>query len=305
MFTTTSTANVGVSASVTYLDVGRKLDVEPTVQLDNQVVMKVGLEVSNLVGRVEGPQGSVAYQIGTRVASTSLRLRDGETQVLAGLINDEDRRSVNGIPGLAELPVVGRLFGLHSDTRNKSEVVLLITPHIVRNVPVPDLSVTSVRAGVDANPGALGVQLRSTAQMALPAGAGRAGGPAPRSPAERTAAARAEAQAGIATLFISTSGEVKPGETVAVTLQNRSPVVLRGELGYDTALLQSAQGGAGDAGRLPFDLSPRGEQVFLLRALPNVQPQTTLLLVTGLDAAGGEVESTRVEGSPQLVIGAP
>lgn len=82
VFTTTSTANVGVSASVSYLDIGLKLDVEPNITLDDEVSMKVGLEVSNVVKEVTGPQSSLAYQVGTRSTATSLRLKDGETQVL-------------------------------------------------------------------------------------------------------------------------------------------------------------------------------------------------------------------------------
>ncbi|MFX7870716.1 hypothetical protein ABTK02_22195, partial [Acinetobacter baumannii] len=75
VFTSTSTANVGVSTAVTYIDVGIKLEVEPTVQLDNEVVMKVSLEVSSLGAKETsgGPQPTSAYRIGTRNASTSLR----------------------------------------------------------------------------------------------------------------------------------------------------------------------------------------------------------------------------------------
>ena len=111
MFTTTSTANVGVSASVSYLDVGLKLDVECNVTLDDEVSIKVGLDVSNIVKEVPGPSGSLAYQLGTRSATTVLRLRNGETQVLAGLISDQDRKSTAHLPGLGEMPILGRLFG--------------------------------------------------------------------------------------------------------------------------------------------------------------------------------------------------
>ncbi len=79
VFTTTSTANVGVAASVSYLDVGLKLDVQPSVTLDDEVAIKVALEVSNIVREVPGPEGSLAYQIGTRSAATTLRLKHGET----------------------------------------------------------------------------------------------------------------------------------------------------------------------------------------------------------------------------------
>jgi general secretion pathway protein D len=160
VFTTMATPNVGVSASVTYLDVGLKLDVEPTVGLDNAVSIRVGLEVSNVLRQVTGPAGSIAYEVGTRLTNTSLRLADGETQIISGLVNDEDRRSASGVPGLVRAPVVGPLFGLNSSTRNKTEVVLLITPRIVRNLSLPDIGVTRVPAGTDAYPGAFSSQLR-------------------------------------------------------------------------------------------------------------------------------------------------
>jgi general secretion pathway protein D len=93
-----------VSASVNYLDVGLKLEVEPTVHLDDEVAIRWNLEVSSIVKEVLGPSSSLAYQVGTRSAVTSLRLRDGETQVLAGLISDEERSSAYRLPGLGEVP---------------------------------------------------------------------------------------------------------------------------------------------------------------------------------------------------------
>ena len=149
VFTTTSTANVGVSASVSYLDVGLKLEVEPTVHLDENVEMKVALEVSSIVKEVTGPSNSLAYQVGTRSANTVLRLRDGETEILAGLINDEERSSASGIPGLTGMPVLGRLFSNQSDTKNKTEIVLLITPHVLRNVVPPSVSSPAAAGGTE------------------------------------------------------------------------------------------------------------------------------------------------------------
>ncbi|MEN9865345.1 MAG: hypothetical protein RL748_935, partial [Pseudomonadota bacterium] len=89
--TTTSTATGFVADSVNYVDVGLRLDVEPNIYLDGEVSIKLGLEVSNIVREVTSKSGTQSYQIGTRNANTVLRLKDGETQVLAGLINDEDR----------------------------------------------------------------------------------------------------------------------------------------------------------------------------------------------------------------------
>lgn len=119
------------------MDVGLKLDVEPTVYVGDEVAIKVSLEVSNIISQLQTKQGSVAFQIGTRLAQTVLRLRDGETQLLAGLINDEDRRSANKVPALGELPVLGRLFGQQTDDRTKTEIMLSITPRVLRAVTPP------------------------------------------------------------------------------------------------------------------------------------------------------------------------
>jgi general secretion pathway protein D len=137
------------SESVSYLDVGLKLDVEPQVYLDAEVSMKVGLEVSNIVQQVKSSTGTLTYQLGSRNATTVLRLKDGETQVLAGLISDEERSSAAKVPGLGDLPLIGRLFSTHSDSASKTEIVLLITPRILRNVVRPDLADGEFYAGSD------------------------------------------------------------------------------------------------------------------------------------------------------------
>jgi general secretion pathway protein D len=168
VITTTSTANVGVSESVTYLDVGLKLDVEPTVFLDNEVGVKVGLEVSNIVREVRGRSGSLTYQIGTRLATTNLRLKDGETQALAGLISDEDRRASSGVPWVAELPVLGRLFSTERSDRSKTEIVLLITPRVVRNLAPQKAHRGLHGGGTEANVGAPRLSVQGAGRVALP-----------------------------------------------------------------------------------------------------------------------------------------
>lgn len=162
VFTTTSTANVGVAASVSYLDTGIRLEVEPSVMLDDQVSMKVGLEVSNIVQEVTGPQDSQAYRIGTRNASTTLRLRNGETQVLAGLINDDDRVVENHLPGLGDLPLFGKLFSGTNNSSSKTEIVLLITPHIIRNVVPPVSARSYLPSGTEAVIGGTPLRIGST-----------------------------------------------------------------------------------------------------------------------------------------------
>lgn len=167
VFTTTSTANVGVAASVSYLDVGLKLEVEPVVHLDDEVGIKVGLEVSSVVKEVSGPSGTSAYQVGSRSAATSLRLKNGETQVLAGLISNEERNSADKLPGLGDLPVIGRLFASNRDSSSKTEIVLLITPRIVRSLAPPQVAEPALAAGTEASVGAPAVRLGPTAAGGL------------------------------------------------------------------------------------------------------------------------------------------
>lgn len=74
--------------------------------------------------------------------------------MLAGLISDEDRKTANQIPGLGDLPIVGRLFGSHLDTTAKTEIVLLITPRIVRNIARPDIRLEEFASGTEGAVGA-------------------------------------------------------------------------------------------------------------------------------------------------------
>jgi general secretion pathway protein D len=149
VITTTAGATGFVSESVNYLDVGLKLEVEPQVFLEDDVGIRIGLEVSNISQQITTPSGTVAYQVGTRNAGTVLRLRDGETQVLAGLINDEDRRLATQVPGLAQLPLIGRIFSSNNDTANKTEIVLLITPRVIRNIERPGMAVQQFNSGTE------------------------------------------------------------------------------------------------------------------------------------------------------------
>ncbi|HEY7759184.1 MAG TPA: secretin N-terminal domain-containing protein [Burkholderiales bacterium] len=178
VITTTSTANVGVSSSVSYLDVGLKLDVEPNVYLRDEVSIKVGLEVSN-IRRVLDLQGTRAYELGTRNTATVLQLKDGETQILAGLISDEDRRTADKVPGLGDFPLLGRLFRTQSDDRRKTEIVLLITPRIVRSLNYPQSAAVDLPVGTDAAIGVTPLRISPTRPGDLAIAPGAPGGQAP------------------------------------------------------------------------------------------------------------------------------
>lgn len=133
---TSNVASTGVSSqTVQYIDAGLKLEVEPQISTTGDVTIKLNLNVGSIGDRVVATTGnseSVAFRVGTRLTSTVLRLRDGETQILAGLIDDQDRKNVSGIAGLSKIPLLGKLFSAQTDDKVKTEIVLSITPRIIR-----------------------------------------------------------------------------------------------------------------------------------------------------------------------------
>lgn len=228
--TPVSTGSAVVTGSIQYIDVGIKLEAEPHVYEEGEVGIKLNLEVSNIVKEITGAGGSLAYQIGTRSASTSLRLRDGETQVLGGLINDADRNTSAKVPGIGQLPVLGRLFSNDTGNKTKTEIVLSITPRIVRAKGIAEDNmadawsgtessirekplrldpISSVRSGLGGTTAGGGIRIEPPALVPHPA---KAGGPAalPASGSAAGSAANTQPAAG--------TSEIKPAalsQTVA------------------------------------------------------------------------------------------
>lgn len=309
VITTTSTANVGVSESVSYLDIGLKLDVEPNIHLDQDVAIKVGLEVSNIVREVRGAQGSLTYQLGTRNAATSLRVKDGETQILAGLISDEERKSASKVPLLGDLPLIGRLFGTFGEDRTKTEIVLLITPRIVRNTTPPPGYVAQINAGTEGMVGAPQFALAPAARAGLAAATpAAAGGKPPAVPATKPAPARAGAVPPVAAVAPAEAAaplaarlewrgaaSAAPGGTFQVGIAlAEGPPDARGtiEFVYDPALF--AAEGASAPGRITVPLSG-GQAQLQLRVLAQQAGAVSPLQVgaVALDAGGLKIDAQR------------
>jgi general secretion pathway protein D len=162
--TPVSSGSPVVTGNVQYLDVGLKLEVEPDIRLSNDVAIKVNLDVSTIVKEVQNTMsGTLAYQIGTRNASTLLQLKDGETQILAGLITDNDTSTSDKVPLLGQIPLLGHLFSNDNAQKTKTEIILSITPHIVGSKKIPDAREMEYWSGTDA-------MLRSDQLMLKPLG---------------------------------------------------------------------------------------------------------------------------------------
>jgi general secretion pathway protein D len=147
IITSTAAVNAGVAESVQYIDVGLTLNIQPRISIDGYVNIDLALEVSSLGDRTTSPNGTVAFTIGTRNTSTILRLKDNETQVLAGLISDEERKNASRIPGIGDIPIIGRLFANQEDNKRKTEIVLAITPRILSNIQRPEGEATEYWSG--------------------------------------------------------------------------------------------------------------------------------------------------------------
>jgi len=243
---TTTTGQAGfVSDSVSYLDVGLQLEVEPTVFADDDVGIKLGLEVSSVTGQVTSANGTLAYQIGTRNANTTLRLHDGETQLLAGLISHDEQMTATRVPGLGDLPVVGRLFSSQLDNGSHSELVLAVTPHVVRNVRRPDSDEAELWIGTESAPRLRTISNKPVAVAAIAASApvpGLAPGAAPPVATPSAMPASAGAFAGpLPLLHLSgPSSSVKVGDVVRMSIDLDSAVGLRGlplQLSFDKDVL--------------------------------------------------------------------
>jgi general secretion pathway protein D len=155
--TTFNTQNAGGAGAIVpitsfqYQDVGIRIDIEPRVHHNREVTLKLKVEVSNLAGSVAGSGGQEQPIIGTRTIESTIRLQDGETNFLAGLIRDDRNSSEQGVPGLSEIPILGRLFSNKRTEGQRTDVVLTLTPHIVRNAEITAEDLQPIWVGTEQN----------------------------------------------------------------------------------------------------------------------------------------------------------
>ncbi|MEA1969825.1 MAG: SPOR domain-containing protein [Thermodesulfobacteriota bacterium] len=133
-----------------YQDVGVKLKTEPVINMHNQITLKLELEISALgtnVGTVNDPQ----YSIKTRSTNTVLTIYDGDTVIIGGLINDEDRSTLQKVPLLGEIPAIGKLFSSNSSETINTDILMTITPVIIRAQDVPENDSNGFWSGKEQN----------------------------------------------------------------------------------------------------------------------------------------------------------
>jgi general secretion pathway protein D len=131
--------------SFNYQNIGVNIDITPRTHHDDDVSLNLKIAVTNISGTGFG--GLPTF--GNREINTIITLRDGETNMLAGLIRDEERYALDGIPGLSDLPLVGRLFGHNTKSTTQTDIILTLTPHIIRVLDLTEADLRPFRVGRD------------------------------------------------------------------------------------------------------------------------------------------------------------
>lgn len=212
--------------SYTYQDVGIEVNIKPRLHQEKEVSLELEIKITSIGGK-----GIADIPIiSTREVKNIIRLKDGETNLLAGLLRDEERKSLKGIAGLKNLPILGSLFSSTDRTVEQTDVILTITPHIIRTMPLTDEDGKTLWIDNEA-------MAFSTAQAFMPEEV--VVGEEEISP---EAIAEAASGSGMSTIsFIPGRAEVSVKDTFNVTLELNSPVDINSlslSLSYDSKLLR-------------------------------------------------------------------
>jgi general secretion pathway protein D len=234
-----------VNTQFQYLDVGVNIDVTPHVHGDREVTLKITMEISSVVG--QSSIGGISQPIiGQKKVEHEIRLKDGESSLIGGIFDDSQTKSLAGIPGLAQIPILRYLFGQVTQDHSSDETIFAITPHVIRGSMVSELNQRAIDIGT-----ANAIQLRPISHpVAAPAPSANGSTPqpagqVPTQPAVTQPAGGQGATAGLqgSPNFLFDPGQItaKKGDTFVVNLimsgaQNVYSVPV--QINYDPSKLQ-------------------------------------------------------------------
>src|SRR3982074_687496 len=166
-----------VNTQFQYLDVGVNIDIPPHVHAGREVTLKISMDISSVTG--QSNIGGISQPIiGQRKIEHEIRLKDGEANLLGGILEDQQTKSLSGIPGLAQIPILKYLFGQTQQDHRENEIVFAIIPHIIRGTDVNEINQRAIQIGT-----ANTIELRHVSRpTAVPAGA-TTPGPGEQAPA--------------------------------------------------------------------------------------------------------------------------
>jgi len=297
-----SVINPLVNTQFQYLDVGVIVDVTPRIHPDFTVSMKLSIEVSSVTG-TQSIGGINQPVISTRKIEHDIRLSDGEVSILGGLVENTSTRSSSGWPGFSQIPFLKYFTSDNQLQTQDQEVLIVVTPHVVRMPSITAENLRSIASGTDTN-AAVRLDTEVMTPPAVPVAAPGAGTaavtPAPAAPAAPQAAA---ARLGFAPASVS----VKPGDTttIAITVQNAQdlfsvPLLLQ----YDPAVISVEDVRQGDflsGGTQPIAIvqrvdKERGQAIVSATRMPNTPG------VSGSGTLFGVVVRGVAPGNSQLSI---
>jgi general secretion pathway protein D len=231
-----------VNTQFQYLDVGVNIDLTPKVHAGREVTLKVSMDISSVTG--QSNIGGISQPIiGQRKIEHEIRLKEGEVNILGGMLEDDDIRSLNGIPGLAQIPILKYLFAQSNVEHKENEILFALIPHIIRARDVTDINEKALEVGTAS---AIGLRRASQTPPAAPGSEG----PTPPAPTSQPPISQAptpaqtppQTPAGAASFVFDPASVTQPtGSTFAVNVllkgaQNVYSVPL--QVSYDPKVLQ-------------------------------------------------------------------
>jgi general secretion pathway protein D len=231
-----------VNTQFQYIDVGVNIDVTPHVHADRDVTLKVSMEISSEVGQAS--IGGITQPIigQKKVDLGEIRLKDGETSLIGGIMDDSQTKALAGIPGLAQIPILRYLFGQVTADHSSDETVFAITPHIIRSTDVNELNQRALDIGTSTTIALRHVSSAQAAPQGAAAPATSPNGTAANPPARPNPAQPASAaSANPSFLFDPPTVQTTKGNTFMVNLlisgaQNVYSVPV--QVNYDPKMLQ-------------------------------------------------------------------
>ena len=165
-----------VNTQFQYTDVGVNIDITPKVHAGREVTLKILMDISSVTG--QSNIGGISQPvIGQRKIEHEIRLKEGEVNILGGILEDQDIKSLNGIPGLAQIPILKYFFAQSNVEHKENEIVFALIPHIIRSRDVTDLNEKALEVGT-----ASAIELRRASQAPPPVPANDAAPAAAQAP---------------------------------------------------------------------------------------------------------------------------
>ena len=264
-----------VNTQFQYLDVGVNIDITPHVHANGEVTLKISMDVSAVTG--QSNIGGISQPIiGQRKIEHEIRLRDGEANLLGGIMEDQQTKSLSGIPGLAQIPILKYLFGQTQQDHSENEIIFAIVPHIIRGTDVSEMNQRAIDIGTSTT-----IELRHSSKPQAAPTPAQPVAPATQPPANQTAAPNAGGTASF--LFDPPTIQAAKGNTFVVNLllsgaQNVHSVPV--QLNYDPKMLQLVNVSNGGF------LSQDGQAVALVHREDEMVGQSTIT-ATRPPGAGG------------------